>query len=115
MRKQGAMRQIVKIPFAPYDDFLRQRKPNNYEELEEQIRTDVRLHILDNEQFGISAYTERVLNRDSKAIHIDHFIKQQFLQPGTRTLEYNNFFVDEHAGAKNYMVLITKIAESCLQ
>lgn len=51
------------------------------------------MHILENEQCGLSGYTEKPLDADSRSLHIDHFRKRQLFN--TDIFNWNNFIVDE--------------------
>lgn len=66
------------------EDFSKPQSPNH----ESYIK--VRGHILDVEQNGLSAYTEKPL---SENLHIDHFRKKGMFP--SLTFEYANFLVDE--------------------
>ncbi len=56
------------------------------------IRTDLKKHILQNEQSNMCAYCEKTIKEDSTKSQIDHFrVRDHFPD---LTLEYKNLFVD---------------------
>lgn len=56
------MRKIVKIePLPALSDYVRKHKPTRWEDVTLEIRAKVREYILNSEQSGFSAYTERKL------------------------------------------------------
>lgn len=96
------MRQINKRqPMVEYAQSIKHSKATDWKQLAGGIRSEVASYILKNEQQMLSAYTEKVLSDDNANLHVDHFVKQNFLKP-TETLEWSNLFADEHSGIENY-------------
>lgn len=96
------MRKIVKIePLPVLSDYVRRHNPTRWEDVPYEIRANVREYILNSEQSGFSAYTERKLDSADESLHVDHFLKQQLCTVRQR-FEWTNLFVDEHAGSELY-------------
>lgn len=96
------MRRIVKRePLPALSDYVRKHKPTRWEDVPWEIRANVREYILNSEQSGFSAYTERRLDGADESLHVDHFLKQQLCTVRQR-FEWTNLFVDEHAGSEQY-------------
>ena len=96
------MRKIVKRePLPILSDYVRKHKPTRWEDVPFEIRANVREYILNSEQSGFSAYTERKLDGADESLHVDHFLKQQLCTVRER-FEWTNLFVDEHAGSEQY-------------
>lgn len=96
------MRKIVKRkPIQVFSDYVRKHKPTKWENVPFEIRANVREFILNFEQSGFSAYTERKLDGADESLHVDHFLKQQLCTVRQR-FEWTNLFVDEHAGSEQY-------------
>ena len=96
------MRKIDKSePLQVLSDYVKGHKPTRWEDVPMEIRAKVREYILDSEQFGFSAYTERKLDGADESLHVDHFLKQQFCTVRQK-FEWTNLFVDEHAGSEQY-------------
>ena len=88
------MRKIAKgEPLEAFTTFVRQYRPQKWEELPPDISRQCRNHILEMEQNGLSGYTEKPLDADSKSLHIDHFRKRELFNGDVFT--WNNFIVDE--------------------
>ena len=85
------MKRITKSK-APefYEKFLKTKKTNNWEEAE-NIRHDLRQHIL-IEQKNQCAYTEVYL-KDVDSCHIDHFRRKDANYFPSEVFEYNNLLV----------------------
>lgn len=95
------MRKIVKRePLPILSDYVRKHKPTRWENVPFEIRANVREYILNSEQSGFSAYTERKLDGADESLHVDHFLKQQLCIK--ERFEWTNLFVDEHAGSEQY-------------
>lgn len=91
------MRRIAKqIAPAEFTSFLRTERPKGWDSVSPEMKKFVRRYILCYEQAMLSAYTEKVLDPDSNVVHVDHFVKQEFLSPQD-TLVWENLFVDAHA------------------
>lgn len=96
------MRQVSKgKPLDEYIQYLKHSDIKDWKELSGGIKGKVAKHILLFEQNMLSAYTEKLLSCETNGLHVDHFIKQQFLTPG-ETLQWDNFFVDVHVGSEMY-------------
>ncbi len=95
------MRYIQRDVFAPYESYLKHSQPDDWDSVDSDMKLQIRQHILTESQFGISAYTERIISNRIFGLHIDHFIKREYLSQ-KESLDYSNFFVDEHAGVENY-------------
>lgn len=93
------MRRIVKTePNFSFSNFVHRNNPQNWDELPVDIKNESNEYILNNEQNGLSGYTEKPVTKKS---HIDHYIKRD-LNPGL-TFDWNNLIVDEindHYGAR---------------
>lgn len=84
------MRKLDKgEPAQQFIDFIRRNHPNSWEEAKDESPV-WRKHILENEQYGLSGYTEVPLHFEKS--HIDHFRKQS-LYPHL-VFEWNNYVVD---------------------
>ena len=85
------MRRIVKTePNFSFSNFVLRNNPQNWEELPVDIKNTAKEYILNNEQNGLSGYTEKPVTKKS---HIDHYIKRD-LNPGL-TFDWNNLILDE--------------------
>ena len=85
-----------------FADFLEHTKPTSWDEIHRSERypnvyIESRRYILELEQNGVSAYTERSLNADSKNMHIDHYRKKGLNWPANQTFVWANLFVDERS------------------
>ncbi len=88
------MRKISKgKPLETFTAYVRQHRPQQWEELPREISRQCRLHILEKEQEGLSGYTEKALDEDSHSLHIDHFRKRELFN--TDVFNWDNFVVDE--------------------
>jgi len=73
-----------------FENFIKKNKPVNWKGIDE-IRFDLREHILKTEQNLQCAYCESAITSDHTKSHIDHF-KCKYLFPEL-TFSYNNFLV----------------------
>lgn len=86
------MRKINKNqPYQEFVDFIRGIKSNDWNQLDSSVRRNTREYILNNEQFGLSGYTERKIDLDSS--HIDHFVQRD--DDPKQTFLWKNLIVDE--------------------
>lgn len=86
------MRKIVKAePIQEFTNHIRRDKPKRWEDFKPDIRVQSRDHILREEQYELSAYTEKNISKSK--LHIDHF-RKRVLFPKL-TFDWNNFLVDE--------------------
>lgn len=84
-----------------YAKYLIKELPTEWKTLSQAIGSNVREHILVNEQNNQCAYTEIALDHNSRISHIDHF-KKRALFP-EETFNWNNLLVScnrENYGAK---------------
>lgn len=89
------MRKINKIPCPKFVNHLSRNKLNKFNiwnKLDLNIKQKTRDYILKEEQKGLSAYTEKRIEK-SKKLHIDHFHKRD-LYP-QQTFDWDNLLVDE--------------------
>jgi uncharacterized protein (TIGR02646 family) len=96
------MKQINKKEPDFYAKYLKKESPTEWKTLSQAIGSNIREHILVNEQNNQCAYTEIALNQDSRNSHIDHF-KKRALFP-EETFNWNNLLVScnsENYGAKH--------------
>lgn len=92
------MRKIVKqAPVKSFSDFVKRNSPKTWEQMPDNIRSEIRCTMLATEQHYLSGYTERLLDVDDKSTHIDHF-KKRDLFPAL-TFEWDNLIVAEHSNA----------------
>lgn len=92
------MRKIDKgNPVKSFSDFVRKNKPRLWEKLPGDIRSESTLAILQQEQHGLSGYTEKRLRNDCKNLHIDHFRKRSLFNSPEVVFDWENLVVDEHS------------------
>jgi uncharacterized protein (TIGR02646 family) len=85
------MQRIIKTePNFSFSNFIHRNNPQNWEELPIDIKNTAKEYILNNEQNGLSGYTEKPVTKKS---HIDHYIKRD-INPRL-TFDWNNLIVDE--------------------
>lgn len=96
------MRRINKgEPLAEFSKFLRRHNPSRWEELNWELRYNMRLHILLYEQDCLCGYSEMPLNAEHTSSHIDHFVKRDY--DCSKIFDWNNLVVssnDEDYGGK---------------
>lgn len=104
------MRHIdKKQPLPAFISWTRKNAHKRWDDVPPELRKDARERILNEEQHGWSAYTERRLAADTPTLHVDHFRKRSLFN--TLTLDWDNLLVDEHNshyGADHKDRLITK-------
>jgi len=93
------MRKLDKgDPIPSFVDFVRENSPSSWEEAK-GVSREWREHILNQEQHGLSGYTESPVTLDGS--HIDHFRKQSLFNK--LVFDWDNYIVDsndEAYGAK---------------
>lgn len=93
------MRKLDKgEPLQAFVDFVRKNNPTSWEEVR-GVSREWREHILNQEQHGLSGYTESPITLDGS--HIDHFRKQSLFNQFV--FDWDNYIVDskdEAYGAK---------------
>ena len=71
------MRRINKgVPFDDFVEYLNKHKPSKWEDINGELKSDMRFHMLLNEQECLCGYSEIVLEAENTSSHIDHFVKQ---------------------------------------
>lgn len=96
------MRRINKgVPFDDFVKYLDKHKPSKWEELNGELRYNMRLHILLYEQDCLCGYSEIPLDAENTSSHIDHFVKRDY--DHSKIFDWNNLVVsaiDEDYGGK---------------
>lgn len=96
------MRRINKgIPFDDFVKYLDRHKPSKWEELNGELRYNMRLHILLYEQDCLCGYSEIPLDAENTSSHIDHFVKRDY--DHSKIFDWENLVVsaiDEDYGGK---------------
>lgn len=96
------MRRINKgVPFDDFVKYLDKHKPSKWEELNGELRYNMRLHILLYEQDCLCGYSEIPLDAENTSSHIDHFIKRDY--DHSKIFDWDNLVVsaiDEDYGGK---------------
>ncbi len=73
-----------------FRDFIKKNKPVNWDGLQE-IKPDLREHILNSEQDFQCAYCESAITSNNTKSHIDHFKRKHYFPK--LTFDYNNLLV----------------------
>lgn len=96
------MRRINKgVPFDDFVKYLDKHKPSKWEELNRELRYNMRLHILLYEQDCLCGYSEIPLDAENTSSHIDHFVKRDY--DHSKIFDWDNLVVsaiDEDYGGK---------------
>lgn len=96
------MRKIDKgEPLAEFSKFLLRYTPSRWEELNGELRYNIRLHILLYEQDCLCGYSEIPLDEENTSSHIDHFVKRDY--DHSKIFDWDNLVVsaiDEDYGGK---------------
>ena len=96
------MRRINKgVPFDDFVKYLDKHKPSKWEELNGELRYNMRLHILLYEQDCLCGYSEIPLDEENTSSHIDHFVKRDY--DHSKIFDWDNLVVsaiDEDYGGK---------------
>ena len=96
------MRRINKgVPFDDFVKYLDKHKPSKWEELNGELRYNMRLHILLYEQDCLCGYSEIPLDAENTSSHIDHFVKRDY--DHSKIFDWDNLEVsaiDEDYGGK---------------
>lgn len=96
------MRRINKgVPFDDFVKYLNKHKPSKWEELNGELRYNMRLHILLYEQDCLCGYSEIPLDAENTSSHIDHFVKRDY--DHSKIFDWDNLVVsaiDEDYGGK---------------
>lgn len=96
------MRRINKgVPFDDFVKYLDKHKPSKWEELNVELRYNMRLHILLYEQDCLCGYSEIPLDAENTSSHIDHFVKRDY--DHSKIFDWDNLVVsaiDEDYGGK---------------
>ena len=96
------MRRINKgVPFDDFVKYLDKHKPSKWEELNGELRYNMRLHILLYEQDCLCGYSETPLDAENTSSHIDHFVKRDY--DHSKIFDWDNLVVsaiDEDYGGK---------------
>lgn len=96
------MRKINKgEPLAEFSKFLLRYTPSRWEELNGELRYNIRLHILLYEQDCLCGYSEIPLDEENTSSHIDHFVKRDY--DHSKIFDWDNLVVssiDEDYGGK---------------
>lgn len=96
------MRRINKgVPFDDFVKYLDKHKPSKWEELNGELRYNMRLHILLYEQDCLCGYSEIPLDAENTSSHIDHFVKRNY--DHSKIFDWDNLVVsaiDEDYGGK---------------
>ncbi len=88
-------------PIPIFQQWVSKNKTTNWEDFPSDVSSNVRFHILNNEQNELCGYTELPLTMDNS--HIDHFRKRNGMGFESLTFDWNNFIVasiDDNFGAK---------------
>jgi hypothetical protein len=81
--------------FGFFDDFsqyLKKYKPSKWEDINGELKSDMRFHMLLNEQECLCGYSEIVLEAENTSSHIDHFVKQA--HDHNKIFDWNNFITN---------------------
>ena len=96
------MRRINKgVPIDDFVKYLDKHKPSKWEELNGELRYNMRLHILLYEQDCLCGYSEIPLDAENTSSHIDHFVKCDY--DHSKIFDWDNLVVsaiDEDYGGK---------------
>lgn len=96
------MRRINKgEPLAEFSRFLLRYTPSRWEELNGELRYNIRLYILLYEQDCLCGYSEIPLDEENTSSHIDHFVKRDY--DHSKIFDWDNLVVsaiDEDYGGK---------------
>lgn len=96
------MRRINKgVPFDDFVEYLNKHKPSKWEELNGELRYNMRLHILLYEQDCLCGYSEIPLDAENTSSHIDHFVKRDY--DHSKIFDWDNLVasaIDEDYGGK---------------
>lgn len=96
------MRRINKgVPIDDFVKYLDKHKPSKWEELNGELRYNMRLHILLYEQDCLCGYSEIPLDAENTSSHIDHFVKRDY--DHSKIFDWDNLVVsaiDEDYGGK---------------
>ena len=96
------MRRINKgVPFDDFVEYLNKHKPSKWEDINGDLKSNMRLHMLVNEQDCLCGYSETILEAENTSSHIDHFVKRA--HDSNKIFDWNNFIVstiDEDYGGK---------------
>ncbi len=96
------MRKINKgVPLDIFSQYVQKNKPKKWEDLEGELKSEIRTNILFYEQDCLCGYSEIPLEEENTSSHIDHFVKREHDQ--NKIFDWNNFIVstiDEDFGGK---------------
>lgn len=96
------MRRINKgVPIDDFVKYIDKHKPSKWEELNGELRYNMRLHILLYEQDCLCGYSEIPLDAENTSSHIDHFVKCDY--DHSKIFDWDNLVVsaiDEDYGGK---------------
>ena len=71
------MRRINKgVPFDDFVKYLDKHKPSKWEDINGDLKSNMRFHMLVNEQDCLCGYSETILEAENTSSHIDHFVKR---------------------------------------
>ncbi len=87
------MIHIEKTPYPEFIDFVRRIKPQNWDALDDAVRTNTRKYILKVEQGNQCAYTELPLKYERNNSHIEHLKRKDSAFFPNLTFEWSNLFV----------------------
>ena len=92
------MRQIHKLePPRAFTSFVKHQTPQQWSELSHDNKNlyEQCVAALSAEQFGLSGYTEEVI--DAKRCHIDHFRKRSLFKSPHQIFDWSNLILDNHS------------------
>lgn len=96
------MRKINKgAPFDDFSQYIKRYKPSKWEDINGELKSEMRFHMLLNEQECLCGYSEIILEAENTSSHIDHFVKQD--HDHNKIFDWNNFIIstiDEDYGGK---------------
>ena len=96
------MRRINKgVPFDDFVKYLDKHKPSKWEDINGDLKSNMRFHMLVNEQDCLCGYSEIPLDAENTSSHIDHFVKRDY--DHSKIFDWDNLVVsaiDEDYGGK---------------
>ncbi|NJO91791.1 MAG: TIGR02646 family protein [Chloroflexia bacterium] len=87
------MIQINKSPYPEFIEYVKKNKPQNWSELDLEVRTNARKYILEEEQHNQCAYTELPLKYENNDSHIEHLKRKNAAFFPRLEFEWSNLFV----------------------
>lgn len=87
------MIHIDKIPYQEFINFVQKNNPQNWDGLDNSVRTNTRKYILENEQDNQCAYTELPLVYEKNNSHIEHLKRKDSAFFPELAFEWSNLFI----------------------